>query len=568
MLKIASKEIIKKNTLIGLTILISIIAVFVMLFLDSLNHSNEIFRLRNNWKVYLNGNLIDSQPTDTLDKYVIPEAKKSDVIKFKNQLDNINIDNPTLIFDTWYTLTEVYIDKQKIYSYGEEYLKNQTMLGGKRHEVALPQHYQGKTLTIKLTFLENRNIKSLRSPAITPFGSDKNFWYNRTLLIIFPSFLFLLIGVLVYISSYLFLLKTTAFLSSMMIGLNFMTAGIYFLCRAKVICLICPNPAIYNQIEFITMYLFPLSLLVYAFNLRGIVVSKKIAKLYYINLTTYIISLLSMIIINNTTSIHYPTMNFIFYIEIFFTYTMINILLKKSDKKDIWIKITSIAIKTFIIGCSISMIAFYSKENPFLNDKLMLWKLYEYILIVSTFCMLVLFLIGFYLNIKHSILINLENDKLQFLARYDALTTLRNRRSFTEKLNELNKYDDIPNYTVIVIDLNGLKYINDTFGHAIGDDVLIELANAMHKIPESLATSYRIGGDEFVIIVNENEHTNLVVEILNTEIEKTNSTLSEYSISIAIGIATRSENGNPYDLFNIADRRMYETKSKMKSLRI
>ena len=99
--------------------------------------------------------------------------------------------------------------------------------------------------------------------------------------------------------------------------------------------------------------------------------------------------------------------------------------------------------------------------------------------------------------------LRVAQDALAELAHYDALTGLLNRRSFDEALERewmLTHRDGIDSF-VIVFDLDGFKDVNDTHGHAIGDEVLRQVARAVSAVARPTDTSGRLGGDEFGVLL-------------------------------------------------------------------
>ena len=161
-------------------------------------------------------------------------------------------------------------------------------------------------------------------------------------------------------------------------------------------------------------------------------------------------------------------------------------------------------------------------------------------------------------------------DELKILADKDALTNVGNKRAYfevEERLNDLIKKGKA-RFALSMIDLNGLKTINDTYGHERGDAFIVALSN-MIKDTFTLSEVYRIGGDEF-IVVSENSDYDRIDRLHNAFIlrikdEKTN----EEKVSAAIGTAIFDPkiDNNVEDTFKRADAQMYERKKKMKENR-
>ncbi len=564
------KRIIIKNKLVGSIAFIVFVLFFASLLFYNQKMKEETYEIEYDWKVHVNGNLYERQPESKLIQYVLPNMKKGNIIELSHKMEDFKIKDAGIIFDTWHAIVEVYVDKEKVYSWGLEYYDNEMMLGAKRHKIILPDHYIGKNLVIKLTTTEDYAMKKFESVAVSSFSEEKHFWFNRPFLIIFSGFLFFIFGFIVFLLPYFTLIKKDVFLSSIMLGSSFMLMGIYFLCRAKIIHLLIPDPLVYNQIEFLTLYILPITLMAYTFNLKGIYPSKNLKIFYKMYIIFYAILVFTSFLLNNYSNIHYASLLNVIYIGTIVGYLLCYLALKTSKEKILWIKITLLAIKTFFLGALLSIIAFHAEANPQINRMFMLWKYYEYILVFVTFVMLVLFFIGFYLNLKQMLLLKIENEKLDYMAHYDSLTMIKNRRSFNEKLQEL-KLQELSDgkgrkkFSIAVIDLNNLKMINDSMGHSVGDKMIISIANAMEKIAKKNVENYRIGGDEFVIIANDIENIEDIINNLIDEIEKYNLKSQKGKISVAIGTSKSSEGSDVYELFDLADKRMYEFKKMMKT---
>ncbi|MBQ9003032.1 MAG: diguanylate cyclase [Eggerthellaceae bacterium] len=157
--------------------------------------------------------------------------------------------------------------------------------------------------------------------------------------------------------------------------------------------------------------------------------------------------------------------------------------------------------------------------------------------------------------------------ELEKRARTDELTGLNNRRSFDECIVELPRRDDFP-IAVIAADCDGLKCVNDTYGHLVGDEY-IRLSALVFKsaLPEG-AQAFRAGGDEFVALVPQTtrEEANKIKRDMCTKAAMFK--LQEGSVSISIGTAViECADDNPLDAVAHADRSMYESKRNRNAVR-
>ncbi|MBQ0078630.1 MAG: diguanylate cyclase [Eubacterium sp.] len=158
------------------------------------------------------------------------------------------------------------------------------------------------------------------------------------------------------------------------------------------------------------------------------------------------------------------------------------------------------------------------------------------------------------------------NQQLQGVVTKDSLTGLDNRLAFDEMMN--NIASDVradAGWTMYMFDVNGLKYINDTFGHLAGDELIVSAANIIKESFGDAGHYYRIGGDEFVALVNAStRELKDYDDKLEDCLRKCNKE-SLYRLSMAIGQSKLIDNfGNRKSISNWkmdADLSMYRSKS-------
>jgi diguanylate cyclase (GGDEF)-like protein len=160
------------------------------------------------------------------------------------------------------------------------------------------------------------------------------------------------------------------------------------------------------------------------------------------------------------------------------------------------------------------------------------------------------------------------HNEAQKLALFDPLTNLPNRRYFLERLAEAERHSvaEGTRFGIIFLDLDEFKAINDTFGHAVGDDILRGVSSAMSSILRAGDCLARIGGDEFVVIA---EHIEKRVDLAIVS-ERLRRAAEEYSLStdmplrirISCGAAIFPDDGNSAErIMRQADDAMYRDKS-------
>jgi diguanylate cyclase (GGDEF)-like protein len=162
-------------------------------------------------------------------------------------------------------------------------------------------------------------------------------------------------------------------------------------------------------------------------------------------------------------------------------------------------------------------------------------------------------------------------EEINKMAYYDPLTQLPNRRFFEENfIQSLNEAtEDNGELTILFIDLDGFKKVNDTFGHNAGDFLLKEVASRLTSCIHDNDTVSRLAGDEFVIILPQSlkERTIRIAERILDELQ-TPVTINNQRVIVtpSIGIAIYPEHGqDPDTLINHADKAMYQAKKQGKN---
>ena len=132
--------------------------------------------------------------------------------------------------------------------------------------------------------------------------------------------------------------------------------------------------------------------------------------------------------------------------------------------------------------------------------------------------------------------LRIMNEHLQDVATTDSLTGLENRLAFDSLLSTISQESTQKNlWTMFLMDVNGLKYANDTFGHQAGDELIKAAANAIKKAYGASGNCFRIGGDEFAVITHAplDLHFHLYSALQNNIKEYNKKAL--YHLSIAVG---------------------------------
>ncbi|HKZ29954.1 MAG TPA: EAL domain-containing protein [Acidimicrobiia bacterium] len=157
-------------------------------------------------------------------------------------------------------------------------------------------------------------------------------------------------------------------------------------------------------------------------------------------------------------------------------------------------------------------------------------------------------------------------EELRYQALHDSLTMLANRTLFREKVERALEHcqGHIRFVSVLFLDLDDFKVVNDSLGHAAGDQMLIAVAGRLQGVCRPGDTVARLGGDEFAVLVEDITETSEALAVADRITEKLNAVFSvegkKVSTRASIGIAFADQDGDPDQLLRNADAAMYAAK--------
>ena len=160
-----------------------------------------------------------------------------------------------------------------------------------------------------------------------------------------------------------------------------------------------------------------------------------------------------------------------------------------------------------------------------------------------------------------------ETERLNHLAHYDQLTKIPNRFLLLDRVSHLiaQSLRNRSGFSLFYIDLDNFKSINDANGHAFGDQVLVETALRLKQSIRNSDTVARIGGDEFVVLLDKTSHNEDIIAMTKAISKAINAPFNIYekeiNVHCSIGVAVYPEEGTTTDaLLAAADKAMYRAK--------
>jgi len=152
-------------------------------------------------------------------------------------------------------------------------------------------------------------------------------------------------------------------------------------------------------------------------------------------------------------------------------------------------------------------------------------------------------------------------EKLRYMSCHDTLTGFYNRAFFEDEMERLSCESELP-ISVIMVDVDGLKEVNDTLGHAAGDKVLKQTASVLMSVFRSEDIVARIGGDEFVVLLPGADQSVVekAMQRVRDVVLQASRSMGGLGLSLSLGAATAHSAEALGETLKLADERMYEEK--------
>ncbi|MGD0584546.1 MAG: diguanylate cyclase [Oryzomonas sp.] len=156
-------------------------------------------------------------------------------------------------------------------------------------------------------------------------------------------------------------------------------------------------------------------------------------------------------------------------------------------------------------------------------------------------------------------------ESLRYLSTHDSLTNLYNRAYFEAEMSRLAASRDFP-VSIVIADIDGLKMVNDNYGHDEGDRLIRMAAELLLTAFRAGDVVSRIGGDEFAVLLPRTDHETAqeAVQRIIQEECRSRKEKNGYSRGLSLGVATAHDASEIYAALKLADRRMYQDKNDKK----
>ena len=512
------------------------------------------YQLIDNWNITVNGTTYNNV---SLNEFEFSNLKKGDVVSLSNTIPERVAGNQTMMFNTYLSSVNVILNDVSIYQYAMKRDEADHIIGSGCHFVIIPRNSSGKTFHINLTARENNAFTNIETITFVPTTHAYAYYTHKKASTIFVSFFLVILGIILSIVGAITLLSNSHNFQLTYIGLFSFFMGIWSMCNVKVLQIFNINLSSCTSVEYLSLFAaaIPLVLLLSTVQKGDTKISRLTIKGIALMFTVFVVT---TSFLHFTKLVHYSQLLSLFHLLVAMSLIVFAIVsLRNRHKKTAAEKAMSLG---FIVLCSsfgADLIRFNVQKYLMPNNP----KLYDSFIPIGTLLFIILLLYSFSQSTLEMIHDKAEQELLSYIAYHDDLCKIYNRAMCDKEFERLDTGDE--NYSLVNLDLNGLKTINDSMGHAAGDQLLLSFANILTKAFENIGTCYRMGGDDFIVIVPESGTPFISNCIERMEIlEKEGSKELNYPIEASYGIASRNEvpERTAAKVNSLADSRMYEMK--------
>ncbi|MCM1386642.1 MAG: GGDEF domain-containing protein [Bacillus sp. (in: Bacteria)] len=560
------KKITKKIILQALWITYALVNIIIWLpkvdklFSQDYASISEHISLNDSWDITIGDDTYHDIALDTFKFDAVNKGTK--IIMTRMLPDNWDMAEGALRLHIRQTVVSVYIDDKPIYQYGHSrMLKNKTVGSGYLF-VNLPNEYQGKEITIRLILAEDKAFTSFDPIHIYEWQNAYRMLLTENRLPMFLGCFLTIFGLVTCFITIFALAFSTKYIRMLCLSVFAICTGLWTLCYYNVIAVFSIPLYSISMLEYITLYLAPVPLIIYLWTDVQKLEKHAFKVCYWLLSVFHIAATAVMLALHATDTLHCAAtlkyMQTLLVISLLY-FIFIEIMNLKSSRTNdrlflVGMLLVAICVSYDLIGYSLNR---YSGRSIFTLKGVTSMGLVIFIFI----------LIGsFYIDLTQKLMQETERNFLIKSAYTDELTQIHNRRYCMEYMNKIKDSESI-DYTVICFDVNNLKTVNDTYGHAKGDILIKSAADVISETFGKHGVVARMGGDEFISIIetSETEEINRLMELFRQNMDSKNEEIPDLHMSIAYGYAScNPKEYNIEKIYQIADNRMYEKKKQMK----
>lgn len=540
------------------SILFTSLIILLLSFALHFSPTSHITPLSDHWTLNFHGTRYADLSFDDLLLSKLTDLSAGDTITASCTIDADTVDFPAIMFRTRCCTFRIYMDGSLIYNYPASLARYGHFLGWQYHYVSLPQDSIGHTLSFTFQVLHDTPLSITTTPWFGCFDDLIKLFLHRHILALFSGIFLCVFGICFLMASIIFASFTRDVFSQILSALLCLDIGTWILSAMQLGDLFTDQPYL-PVLERILFFLAVPLLYLLLGSSRKCFHSRLFLWLFIPS--TVLCIMLGAVSITTHFNV-FPTflllIVFLFALQLYYEITDYRNRKNDSFNLSVFVQMTGALALTFGLSLTNAMalrLSFYV-SGPDL--------LFISVLPVCALLFVITRLSGYLISLEGSHRQQRQNATLSRLAYIDALTGLPNRARSDQLFQSLS--DANTDFCLISLDLNGLKEINDQFGHPAGDHLLTAFAEILRKAFIGYSCC-RTGGDEFLVVMNF-----AAADTVETCIARMNQLLDDLDRSepgmdhsSAYGYAFRHEcpGQTVHDVYMLADKRMYECKLRM-----
>lgn len=497
------------------------------------------------WAVATDGKL---EATNTTMPYRVKD-NDSKIIDLYTTIPENGFSVAAISFMSYQKNIWVYFEGEEIYRHASEQGNHKDVNGSGRVLCMLPENIPGKLLHIRLEKMSIYDSGAIGNIQLIDGSiNEKNFIPTSNFVFI-ASIGFCIAGLLLLTTTWVYASFGAKISSLIYLSLFIIGTSLWVICNSGIAQMFTSNWALINNVEYMSLYILPVALWGFLDSNWKLKAEEDKAALYIMSgffgiaLTLKVLGIIDFVSVSK-----------VFYTLIIFNLpSMAYTALNKFENKATSLKIFYFGILILVNFVLYEILRFYQNtvrspvESPF---------------VLGLAIMMVAMIVSFVSSTKETVSKLFEDRFYKDMAYKDALTGLSNRAKFEVDIRDCEDIkDELGTLIFVVADANYLKNINDTMGHVTGDAAIRTIASAMKISFNQIEEVYRIGGDEFCIIIKDETLSKVEIclkklneMLLNTELG--------FPVSLSYGFVEYNQNQHAslMELYKEADDRMYETK--------
>lgn len=499
----------------------------------------------------------------SLSETLFPEVNTGDIVTFSRTLPDAGLEHAQLIFFSCHSTVNVWLNGVPLYSFGEEHYEKHQMIGYGNHYVELPISYVGKTITIQMKVSEKHAFTSLTCPMISDGYNSKNLFMRKQIIPFFIGIFLLIFGIAFLFLSIVMFSISGEFFPLLQISFISICIGMWTFCNYHLMQLFTPDLSLCAYLEYGSLYLVPIPVMLYFNSCLKTAKIHLLSMLYRIFLIVY-----SLFVVTSFTSqilnfIHFPGFLRVFHIlSVLMLLLIIITPFMNMEKQTLESKLLICGLVIFALFATFDLVRFNLEKYT----RFFLRESFNGLLPIGAVIFILFLSVSFCIQLTQSYYSKARQDLLEYQAHTDSMTGLANRRSCEEELLRYKAFPSNQIYGILSFDLNNLKQTNDSLGHEYGDKLIITFSRLLKEVFQNHGVIGRMGGDEFIVLIPNIQTCDIdaLLNELQVQISITNQELTEFTISTSYGYANSTESSDILEIYQLADRRMYDYKRRYK----